>query len=80
MFPKFDAIPVRSRFIANGTLYLKTGAFTYVEVLNESMGEQTISPFIEARIIVDAKKIEAETQAAKEIEVGLGDRDGERNV
>lgn len=70
MFPKFDAVPVHGIFEINGTSYRKSGAFTYFECMNESMGEFTINPYHEARITEAPLKPKAETIfAAKESDI-----------
>jgi hypothetical protein len=59
LFPKFDRVLTHTRFVANGTLYSKTGTYTFLEVQNEVLGEQTISKFIEDRIVEDPARVAA---------------------
>jgi hypothetical protein len=51
MFPKFDAIPRGAQFLVGSEAMTKTGDFTFYSVETREMGERTIDPFTEDRIV-----------------------------
>jgi hypothetical protein len=51
MFPKFDAVPVHGLFLVGSETMQKASDFTFYAVYMKEMGERSIDPFSEDRIV-----------------------------
>lgn len=66
----FASIAVGGVFIIDGEKYKKTGPATYVSLENPILGEYTIQPFTEKRIVLPAapaKPAVAKAKATKKV-------------